>query len=240
MTNLFPFLIGSVFLACGDEESTDTGRETLDTGAPCCSCEEVGRTVVTDSSVATAPLTFAADEALAIAVGDFVGTALLRDAAGAEIEVDAWWSVVAPVEILAIDLEVEEDTGGGETDGSLGAPSSDPQCRDYYVAVTSGRLRTEGEPGYVLDEAWEAELVLLGPEEVSLGWSVDIAALNGDFRPDFDPADYDTAVLDVWASASLAGWEGDMQWSASRDLGDGMGEGVVGPAGSFTVRPATE
>lgn len=224
-------------LACGESED-DTATGTLDggeDGAPDGGCVEVGRTLVADTSVAVAPLPFAADEALAHAVGRFEGSATLRAPSGADEAVPMQLGVDPPAAVYAVDMELDS---GGDTGPALGAPEDDPAaCPDLYAAEVSGTLTTTTAPesGLWLYEIWGGALAMYDPATSGLAFVLDATALGGTYAPDFDPAAYDTAALELWASTTATGWAGELQWSASKDLGDGMGQGVVGPAGSFAL-----
>lgn len=233
-------------LACGESEKEDTGgalgdgggEGTGEDGAPWGGCVEVSRTLVDDLATPVAPLTFSAADGLALALGAFEGTGALRHADGSTVKVPVQLGVDTPAAVYAVDMELDESDGGSDTGPATGAPEGDPAaCLDYYVATTSGTLTSSAEvgSGLWLYEVWGGDLVLWSADAASVGFSFDAASMGGDFAPDFDPSDWDTATLDVWASATKAGWSGEMQWSASKELGDGMGKGVVGPAGSFEV-----
>ena len=234
-----------LLLACNPEpkDEDDTGTTHLGgdgggtDGMPSGGCIEVARTPVTDSSKPVGTLPFAADEALAVAVGAFHGTATLKDATGADVTVPADWGVDVPTELVAVDMEVDTATGGTDTGPAMGAPEAEPAaCPDYSAGSVTGTLSTAPDDESLwLYEVWSGELALWSPTRASTGFTKDITALGGNYQPDFDPAEYDTAVLDLWAETTKTGWHGELQWSASRDLGGGMGEGVVGPAGSFDV-----
>ncbi len=223
-----------LILACDDipvRTPTDTG---VGTGAPDGGCVEVSRTTLTDLDRAAAGFSFLPADALALATGSFTGTATLHDGSEELPEVDAWLSVAAPSTVDAVDMELDDSTSSGDTGPATGAPGADPAaCRDFYQAQVSGSLRTADG---ALDEVWAGDLSLWEVGNAALSVSLDATDLGGAYTPDFDPSAYDTATLDVSATGSEEGWRGTMQWSASRELADGMGEGVVGPAGGFSVQ----
>lgn len=232
-------LILILVLACsgGQDSGTDSGSLDGTTGAPEGGCVEVSRQVVEDPAVATAPMDFAADEALA--AGSFEGSGTLRHADGSDHSVPVQWSVLAGSEVLAVDMELDDSGEGGEDSGpATGAPGADKAgCPDYYQVDATGTLTTtvDSGSGLWLYENWGAPLLLWSAGSASVSFDLDATELGGDFAPDFDPADWDTAVLAVSATTTETGWQGELQWSASKELGDGMGKSVVGPAGSFDV-----
>ena len=227
-----------LILACagrGDDSGNDSGAYDGTGGEPQGGCVELSREAVADSSVAAGSLDFAADEALAVAAGSFQGTGTLRHADGSEQTVPLQWTVLAGDALTMVDMEPDDSWGGSDTGPAPGADVE--SCPDYYVVDATGTLTTTAElgSGLWLYESWAAELMLWAADSAGVGFDLDATDLGGDFAPDFDPADWDSAVLSVWASASPEGWLGELQWSASKELGDDMGKGIVGPAGSFDV-----
>lgn len=203
------------------------------TGAPA-GCEEVGRDPVADPTAPAEGMDFAAAAVLDPATGEFTGTATLRGAKGDLPPVEATLTMAGPTDLV---LVTQELTGGGGTDTgpSPGAPSP-TECPPYYQATAAFTLATADG---ALAEAFSSTLTVFELSAgASAGLSLDVAALVGSYAPaDFDPADWDQASLDVMLDSDpkSASWRGELQWSASKDLGDGVGKGLVGPAGSFEV-----
>lgn len=215
-----------------DDSGGGDGGTAGDAGAPF-GCEEVGREDVADPSVAAEGVDFAAAEVLTAAIGDFRGTATLRGATGELPAVGATLQLAAPSRVQVVYREL---SGGGGTDTgpSPGAPSP-TECPPWYEATSAAGLATDDS---ALAEAFTATLFIPDPASASFGVAFDLLALGGSYSPaDFDPTAYDQTTLSITAviNPAKAAWVGALQWSASRELGTGMGEGVVGPAGSFEV-----
>lgn len=218
-----------------DGGSQDGGLDDGGTSGAPWGCEEVGRDPVADPAVAPEGMDFAAAVVLDPAVGAFTGTATLRGAKGELPPVDAALDVGAPTGLVVVWQELVEHTGGTDTGPSPGAPSPS-ECPPYYQATVQVGLSTVDG---ALAETFAATLSASDPVEgASTGVELDIAALAGSYAPaDFDPADWDQATLGITLDSDpgTSSWHGELQWSASKDLGDGVGKGLVGPAGSVEV-----
>ncbi len=230
-------------LACTGTTPQDSGGDSgLTTGAPTGGCVEVNRAPVTDTSNPAGTLDFAADDALAWALGSFQGTASLVLSTGEQAAVAAAFSVSAEEAVEAVDMEPDDTAGGSDTGPAVGAPGADPAgCPDYYELAASGTL-TSSPPKDLYElwlyEIWTGPVVLWSPTSASLSFAKDATEMGGAYQPDFDPTEWDHATLDVSAAGDPKGWTGQLQWSASREVSDGVGKGIVGPAGSFAVAPA--
>jgi hypothetical protein len=230
------FLIG-----CNDKDDDsggvgDSGVTSGDGGDEAYGCIETERSEVDDPSVVPDGFDFAADVVLVSAVGSFNGQAILRDASDKEQPpVDLDFDVGTPSAIWAV-LRAFND-GGSDTGPGIGAEPDPSTCTPFYEAeVALVMVTTDGQ----LDESVGAVMSIFDATGASTGFSLDVAALGGTLAPSFDPSAYDSTTLSMSATTTATGWAGDLQWSATRELADGVGEGIVGPAGSFEVSAAAE
>lgn len=234
-----PLLLALALACTGNTDDTgdilDGGSKDGGTSGAPWGCEEVGRDPVPDPAVAPEGMDFPAAVVLDPAVGAFTGIATLRDAKGELPPVDAALTVAPPTGLVVVWQELAEHTGGTDTGPSPGAPSPS-ECPPYYQATATFTLSTTDG---ALAETFSSPLTISDPTQgASAGAELDIAALAGSYAPaDFDPADWDTASLSIYLDSDPAtlSWRGELQWSASKDLGDGVGKGLVGPAGSVQV-----
>jgi hypothetical protein len=134
---------------------------------------------------------------------------------------------------LSLELTAAEDLAATLVDGEPIDPGLPPDaCADS--------LRVSLVLDFSSDDGAFAEsmAVVAYPTELAaipVGGDLDLASLGGSFTsPDIgDPSAWDSATLSISATFGAADQEGRLDVSASRDLGGGMGEGVVGPVGAF-------
>ena len=215
---LLPLLILSACFTETERKGDDTG---LLTGQPDYqACDDT--TTVLAQDVAS-PLGFSADDVLVVVSGPASAAATWTDGgAGTTVTIGA----TLAGDVVYHDRSPVEDTGGPEDTGPApGAP--DDACVDWLeVPITMALATDDG----AFDESVPASILAMDTGSLWASAELDWAALGGSYVfTEIDPSEWDSVSLSVSAGWSAGSLTGQVDMSASREISEDMGEGLVGP-----------
>jgi len=215
---LLPLLLISACFNEGDLKIADTG---LHSGQPDYQVCDDATSVLEQDAVCA--LGFSADDVLAVVTGPASAAATWTDGdAATTVTISA--SLAG--DVVYHDRSPVEDTGGpGDTGYAMGAP--DDGCADWLeVPVTLGLATDDG----AFDESVVASILAMDTASLWASAELDWAALGGSYVfTEIDPAEWDEVSLGVFAGWSAGAMTGQVDMNASRAIGEGVGQGLVGP-----------
>jgi hypothetical protein len=215
---LLPFLLLSACFDDTERQGSDTG---LHAGQPDYqACDDTTSVLTQDEPC---PLGFSADDVLAVVAGPASASATWTDG-GATTTVTI--QALLAGEVLYHDRSPVEDTGGPEDTGpAMGAP--DDGCPDWLeIPITLGLTTDDG----AFDESVTASIMAMDTASLWASAELDWTALGGNYTfTEIDPSEWDQVSLSVSSGWSAGALTGQVDMSASREVSEDMGEGMVGP-----------
>lgn len=199
-------------------------------------CADVSSTPVATTDIAPG-FTFSVSDALAVEVGDFVGT--LTPYSGDPSPLSLSLALDSSVAPLAVTRELVDPAG--DTGYAMGAPSVS-DCPAVYRYTLDGTLGSDdGRYGGPVTVAMEVADPATDGFAATMAWS----DFTGTASPSFDVASYDRVELGI---AGTPAWTGSLMWyglnDAARTTGSGSSDsGSVGVSGetegigSFSLAP---
>lgn len=190
-------------------------------------CVESSRSPVTDPTVPSEGMGFAAADAVALVDGDLVGELVSYDADGAE----AGRTPLA-LTLVVGSIDRVERTLVNPPDGSdMGAP--DVACDPIYELHAVASLSTED--GRLADD-FDVVIPVLALDGLALHGHLPLADVHGTLAPvSIDPAAWDAVMVGLDASLDASGWTGSVGIYASREAEEtfdtATGTGTIEPSG---------
>ncbi|MCB9679493.1 MAG: hypothetical protein H6737_30590 [Alphaproteobacteria bacterium] len=216
-------------IALGLSQLAACGVDTPDQGGQSGSlvpemCIEVDRIAVSDPSAVQPEAGHSAQDVLDAQIGTFVGIWRGQDIA-MSLALDGDIELV----LIAPDPDAEDVGIGADPPG--GMPQT--MCPAFHWEIPVIMAITSLPE---LDETVHTTLVARGPDEGSVGATLDVSEVDGTLEPGWNPDDWDHTSLDIGASYSSGLWRGGLFWSSSNEPdANGMASGMVDPVDEFTM-----